>query len=70
MQTLWNALHRWRIVLKKVIRATEQQRPDVQQKYSWWDILASPQPSRSSVVFIDETEANTKMARRYGWGPR
>ena len=54
---------------KKVIRATEQQRPDVQQKRRWWDILASPQQA-DRLVFIDETGANTKMARRYGWGPR
>jgi hypothetical protein len=54
---------------KKVLRATEQQRPDVQQKRRWWEILMSPQRA-DRLVFIDETGASTKMARRYGWGPR
>lgn len=50
-------------------RAAEQQRPDVQNKRQWWDILVKPQ-SVNDLVFIDETGANTKMIRRYGWGPK
>ena len=45
------------------------QRPDVVEKRSWWDILVTPK-SAENYVFIDETGANTKMARLYGWGPR
>jgi len=54
---------------KKVLRATEQQRPDVQSKRRWWQILVTSK-SVHRLVFIDETGANTKMARRYGWGHR
>jgi len=54
---------------KKVTRAAEQQRADVQVKRRWWDILVSRQPI-GDLVFLDETGANTKMIRRYGWGPR
>jgi len=57
------------LCLKKVTRAAEQQRPDVQEKRCWWNILVSGQPI-GDLVFIDETGANTKMIRRYGWGPK
>lgn len=50
-------------------RATEQQRPDVQEKRCWWDLLVRWRPQRH-FVFLDETGLNTKMIRRYGWGPR
>ncbi len=55
--------------LKKVTRAAEQQRPDVQQQRRWWNILVSGK-SIEDLVFVDETGANTKMIRRYGWGPK
>lgn len=45
------------------------QRPDIVEQRLWWDILVSPK-SAENYVFIDETGANTKMARRYGWGPK
>ena len=51
------------------MRAAEQQRADVQSKRRWWDILISHQPI-GDLVFLDETGANTKMIRRYGWGPK
>lgn len=54
---------------KKVMRAAEQQRPDVVAKRRWWNILFSRKPA-NCFVFLDETGASTKMARRYGWGPR
>ena len=57
------------MVLKKVTRAAEQQRPDVKQKRRWWKILVSGK-SVDRLVFLDETGANTKMVRRYGWGPK
>ena len=41
----------------------------MQQKRRWWDILVTGK-SAERLVFIDETGANTKMIRRYGWGPR
>ena len=41
----------------------------MQQKRRWWQILLAPK-SMDRLVFIDETGANTKMIRRYGWGPK
>ncbi|MEZ6050348.1 MAG: hypothetical protein R3C02_03010 [Planctomycetaceae bacterium] len=69
VQTIWNALRDWGIVLKKVLRAAERHRPDVLQKRRWWNILMLPRPV-DRLVFIDETGASTKMARLDGWGPR
>jgi len=52
-----------------VIHASEQQRPDVQEQRRWWEILLS-RWKPDQLVFLDETGANTKMARLYGWGPK
>ena len=52
---------------KKVKRAAEQQRPDVQQQRRWWSILTS-RWRVDQLVFLDETGADTKMSRLYGWG--
>lgn len=41
----------------------------MQHKRRWWQILVTPK-SADRFVFIDETGANTKMIRRYGWGPK
>jgi transposase len=54
---------------KKVLKAAEQDRPDVARKRRWWDILVRSKPCRR-LVFLDETGADTKMTRRYGWGPK
>lgn len=54
---------------KKVLKAAEQQRPDVAQKRRWWNILVQSKACRR-LVFFDETGADTKMTRRYGWGPK
>jgi len=51
---------------KKVLKAAEQQRPDVAQKRRWWNILVQSKACRH-LVFFDETGADTKMTRRYGW---
>lgn len=51
------------------MRAAEQLRPDVREKRRWWSILVSGQ-RLGDLVFIDETGADTKMIRRYGWEPR
>lgn len=52
-----------------MIHASEQQRPDVQEQRRWWEILLS-RWEVEQLVFLDETGANTKMARLYGWGPK
>src|SRR5690606_33816462 len=50
---------------KKSQHAAEQDRPDVAQARALWrDRQAGLNPAR--LVFIDETWANTNMARRYG----
>jgi transposase len=53
---------------KKVLRAAEQDRPDVAaQRQQWRADQPSLDPER--LVFIDETWAATNMARRYGRAP-
>ena len=54
---------------KKVLRAAEQQRPDVVEQRRWGDILRRRHPP-DRYVFLDETGAHTKLARLYGWGPK
>lgn len=39
----------------------------MQEKRRWWEILVQSQ-SYKQLVFLDETGADTKMTRRYGWG--
>ena len=53
---------------KNVIRAAEQDRPDVREKRQVWaGRMPGLDPER--LVFIDETGASTKMTRRYGRAP-
>jgi transposase len=54
--------------LKKALRAAEQDRPDVAAKRKLWR-AAQPFIDPESLVFLDETGVNTKMARLYGWAP-
>jgi transposase len=52
-----------------VIRAAEQDRPDVaERRRAWAGRVPGLDPTK--LVFIDETGANTKMTRRYGRAPR
>ena len=51
-----------------MLRAAEQDRPDVAaQRQQWRDAQAALDPER--LVFLDETWAATNMARRYGRAP-
>jgi transposase len=53
---------------KKVPRATEQDRPDVQEKrQEFCEALSGIDPHR--LVFVDECGANTAMTRTYGRAP-
>ena len=54
--------------LKKALRATEQDRPDVAARRKLWR-AAQPFIDPEALVFLDETGVNTKMARLYGWAP-
>jgi transposase len=56
-------------VKKKVLRAAEQDRPDVaQQRRRWREAMPDWDPEH--LVFLDETWASTNMTRRYGRSPR
>jgi len=58
----------WACRLKKALRAAEQDRPDVAARRKLWR-AAQPFIDPDSLVFLDETGVNTKMARFYGWAP-
>ena len=53
-----------------MIRAAEQDRPDVRAAREAWaaDVLPNADPNR--VVFVDETAANTKLDRARGYAPK
>ena len=54
---------------KKSAHAAEQDRPDVlRRREAWFEGQLDLDPER--LVFIDETGASTKMARRHGRAPR
>lgn len=52
-----------------MIRAAEQDRPDVREKRAA-HMARMPNLDPAKLVFLDETSANTKMTRRYGRAPR
>ena len=57
------------MTFKKTAHASEQQRADVlRRRRIWFEAQPDLEPKR--LVFIDETGASTKMARRYGRSPR
>ena len=67
--TVWRFFHRRGITFKKTAHASEQQRPDVlRRRRAWFD--AQPDLDPEQLVFVDETGASTKMARRCGRAPR
>jgi|SoimicMinimDraft_9_1059737.scaffolds.fasta_scaffold08822_2 transposase len=55
--------------LKKVLHASEQQRPDVARARRRW-IREQGLLDTSHLVFIDETSVNTNMVRLHGRAPR
>jgi len=69
LTTIWRALEKLRLPrTKMVFHATEQDRPDVQEKRrDFCAELAGVDPQR--LVFVDESSANTSMARTYGRAP-
>jgi len=57
------------MTFKKTAHACEQQRADVlRRRRAWFEGQIDLEPER--LVFIDETGASTKMARRYGRAPK
>ena len=66
---LWRFFARHGITRKKGAYAAEQDREDVRAaREAWFEGQLDLDPDR--LVFIDETAANTAMARRYGRAPR
>jgi transposase len=54
---------------KKSLHASEQERPDVQEKReAWFEGQLDLDPNK--LVFVDETWATTNMAPLYGWAAR
>lgn len=54
---------------KKTAHASEQERPDrLKRRQAWFEDQLDLDPTK--LVFIDETNLSTKMARRYGRAPR
>ena len=67
--TVWRFFHRRGITFKKTAHASEQQRADVlRRRRAWFETRPGPDPER--LVFVDETGASTKMARRCGRAAR
>ncbi len=63
--TIWRLLDRHDMTFKKTAHVAEQQRPDIlRRRQAWFDAQIDLEPER--LVFIDETGASAKMARRYG----
>ncbi len=63
--TLWRFLRAAGISLKKTVFAGEQDRPDAAR---WRKYQGRINPRR--LVFIDETQGKTIMARTHGWNKR
>ena len=67
--TVWRFFHRRGITFKKTAHAIEQQRADVLRcRRAWFEAQSDLDPER--LVFVDETGASTKMARRCGRAAR
>ncbi len=62
---VWRFFHRRGITFKKTAHASEQQRADVLRRRRAW-IETQPDLDPGKLVFVDETGASTKMARRSG----
>src|ERR1700704_6230447 len=54
---------------KKIVHASEQERPDVAQARADW-MAAQPELDPARLVFIDETGTSTNMARLRGRAKR
>ncbi|MBS0242709.1 MAG: IS630 family transposase [Proteobacteria bacterium] len=67
--TLWRFLKREGISFKKSVFASEQNRPDIVRRRTWWKRL-QPALDAGRLVFIDETWTKTNMTRTHGWWQR
>ena len=69
LSSVWRALDRLQLTLKKTVHADEQRRPDVVAERRRW---REWQPLRDvrQYVFLDECGVTTDLLRRYGRSPR
>ncbi|MDG3005487.1 IS630 family transposase [Paludisphaera sp. Pla2] len=68
ISTLWRAFHALGLTYKKVLKAAEQDRPDVPEARRRWR-EAMPGLDSARLVFVDETWASTDMTRTRGRAP-
>ncbi len=69
LSTIWRAIDRLGLTVKKTVHADEQRRPDVAAaRCRWQDWL--PLRDARHYVFLDESGVTTDLLRRYGRSPR
>ena len=69
LSTLWRAIERLQLTVKKTVHADEQRRPDVvAARRRWREWL--PLRDVRQYVFLDECGVTTDLLRRYGRSPR
>jgi len=69
LSTLWRAIGRLGLTVKKTVHADEQRRPDVAAaRRRWRD--TQPLHDARGYVFVDESGVTTDLLRRYGRSPR
>jgi transposase len=69
LATIWRAVKRLGFTVKKPVRASEHDRPDLAAARQQWQ-AAAPTWDPARLVFLDETGVTTNLLRRYGRGPR
>ena len=69
LSTVWLALDRLRLTVKKTVHAEEQRRPDVAAaRRQWRETL--PLHEADQYIFVDESGVTTDLLRRYARSPR
>jgi transposase len=69
LATVWRALERLELTVKKTVYAAEQRRSDVvAARQAWGD--DAPTRDATQWVFLDESGVTTDLIRRYGRSPR
>jgi transposase len=69
LSTLWYAIDRLQLTVKKTVHADEQRRPDVVAARHRWQAWLPLRDARQ-YVFLDECGVTTDLLRRYGRSPR
>ena len=67
--TVWRAVRALGLTVKKKVRPSEHDRPDVAAARVAWH-AAAPTWDVAHLVFLDETGITTNLLRRYGRAPR